>query len=483
MAFFGRGKPKKDKSPKILKFGLAVKTRVLDPSKVQDNTTALVLRQVFETPMIAMDDRSEPLPLLLAETPRSRILEDGREEWTARVRKGIVFSDGTVLDATLLAQALAGNDVGGQGASVTAEGNGIKIVLERPNPLFLYALAAPYSGVSIRTSEGVIGTGPFKLASHDDPNVVRLVRNERFRDPVALDEIHFIYFEPDEQGRPTGLREGIKSGEIHITNGLPRDDVADLPGIIKSFQPGNSTSILHFNTRRLTDRRLRRALAMAIDRSALARCSYENPLAFSASGLLPPMFGSFPDGIRESLQAAKTELLASEQEIPERLTLVEVWAPRQYIPHPRRVSSALVEQIGQLGIAVDIIETRGFDDFYDHCRKYDYDMVLAGWISDTPHAADFLEANLGSNCIPEVDKAPGVRFNLSGFSDDEVDRSITELKRGDASALERIRQRLSDCTPLLPLLYGPSVVVHQPGVKGYVHHAVDSYRIWEMDIR
>ena len=480
MAFFRR-KPK-ETEPKILNFGLAVQTRDLDPRRVQDNTTALVLRQVYETPMIPDKDNGEALPLLLAEAPTGKILADGREIWTARVRDDIVFSDGTPLTSKIMAKALTDNDIGGQGATVEAQGDRVLITLERPNPLFPNTLAAPYSGISLEAPTGLLGTGPFRLAKSTDRSVIRLVKNPNYRDPIALDGIHFVYMEPDDQGRPTSLLEAVKQGKIHITNGLPRDDVADLKGVVKSFQPGNSTALLHFNCRRLEDPRLRRALALAIDRSALARLSYENALAFCASGPLPPMFGSMPDGIRESLSAAKSELEASTQELPPKITLLEVWAPRQYIPHPQRVSQGIAQQLSQLGVEVEIQTTASFDDFYDRCRTYDYDLALAGWISDTPHAADFLESNLGSSCIPEVGKAPGVRFNLSGFTNSDVDRALLELRSGSSQALDEIAKQLEEATPFLALLYGPSVVVHQHSVKGYQHQSVDSYRLWEMDL-
>src|SRR4029079_10206593 len=99
------------------------------------------------------------------------------------------------------------------------------------------------------------------------------------------------------------------------TTALSRDDVGKLQHARKYFQTGISTCSLYFNTERphLRGARVPRALAFAGDRPEIPRLSYENALAFTATSIVPPLMGSFSDGIRTHPEHA-SELLRESGE-------------------------------------------------------------------------------------------------------------------------------------------------------------------------
>jgi len=72
--------------------------------------------------------------------------------------------------------------------------------------------------------------------------------------------------------------------------------------------------------------------------STAASCAhfYENALAFTASGLLPPFMGSFRDGIRTNPEGARELLRRPGVVLPPRLRLLMPWGRATYLPHPIR---------------------------------------------------------------------------------------------------------------------------------------------------
>jgi peptide/nickel transport system substrate-binding protein len=237
----------------------------------------------------------------------------------------------------------------------------------------------------------------------------------------------------------------------------------------KAFQPSNSTASLYFNTERpeLQSPEVRRALAVAIDRIVVTEVSYSNALAFAATSLLPPMMGLFRDGISHDPEKARALLAQAPPPRPSRLRLLTVWAPRPYVPHPRPVAEAIARQLAVLGIQVEILSPRNSDEFFRACERGDYDMVLGGWIADTPDPADFLESNLHSAHIQSPSAGRGVgHINLARFRSGAMDEAL-RLFREDPTPENRtgVLQIVAREVPLLPLMYGPSVVVSAWRVK------------------
>ena len=114
-----------------------------------------------------------------------------------------------------------------------------------------------------------------------------------------------------------------------------------------------------------------------------------------------------------------------------------------------------------LGITLDIVSPRNSDEFFRACERGDYDMVLGGWIADTPDPADFLDANLHSEHIQSPNAGRGVgHINLSRFRSGAMDEALRRF-REDPTPDNRsgVLQIVAREVPMLPLMYGPTVVV------------------------
>jgi ABC-type transport system substrate-binding protein len=490
MAFFRRSQEKAE-TRKELRVGVLSPVKALDPRDAQDTVSVSFLSQVFEAPYAPPPDADTPPRPLLFDGPLRREPPAGDQPvFSGRVRAGVKFSDDTPLEPSHVAASLAKAEGFVTQAEARAEGDRVVFTLKRPNPRFALLLSNHFCSVVLEKGGERLGTGAYRVAPDSTPEAARLVRNPHYRGVVSIDEVVYQYYPPAEDGSHEPLIRAVESGEVHFTSALSRDDVAKLQHARKHFQPGISTCSLYFNCEKpyLADPRVRRALAMAIDRAEIARLSYENALAFTATGLLPPFMGAFRDGIRTSPETSR-ELLAEAagdtgRALPPRLKLLMPWGPRAYLPHPGQVAEAIAEQLGRIGIAVDQVSSRDGQDFYRQSCQADFDMALIGWIADSADPAEFLEVNLHSRAIPRLGKSPAVRHNQARWADPENDALLDRyhLDAREESKLA-ILKRVAEQVPLLPLLYGPSIAVCSWDLEGFTPTVIGHPRFGEATLK
>jgi ABC-type transport system substrate-binding protein len=459
MAWFGGGRKKVEK--KVLRVGMLAPTHDLDPRRTQDLGTVFVLTQVFEPPYALPVEDRPPEPVLFS-GPMSPV---GEGQLAATIRPGLKFSDGTPVTAAHVATSLGRTDVLARAASVEAQGDKVVFRLRRPNARFDLVLAQSYSAIVLEKDGRLYGTGPFMVADGADAQQLRLVKNPHYRNPVALDEIEFRVHASAE-----ALATAVEAGEVDLTGSLSRDDVARVREARKLFLPGTSTAILYFNTERpyLASADTRKALALAIDRLEVTRTSYANALAFAASGLLPPMMGTFRDGLAPNLDRARELLAARRGELPPRLRLVLVWGPRPYLPQPKTAATVVARQLGELGVGVEVVPTVNVEEYNRKVRAGEYDMLLTGWIADTLDPADYLEANLSSDLVPNLDSPPVNCANRSRWKNRQMDAALARFREQRTDdARNEVMRLIADEVPMLPLMYGPTVVVHSWRVQNF----------------
>lgn len=455
---------------KTLRVGLITSPHHLDPRDAQDFISAFVAAQIFETPYALPIGNEPPEPMLFSEPLRLESGAGERQVFSAAVRDGVTFADGTPLTADFVATSLQSSRLFTEHTEVEARGKRVVFRLKRPNARFDLVLTQRYASILLERGGELFGTGPYTIAPDTRPERVHLVRNPRYRHPVAIDEILFMTFPPDEAGRPRALIRAVEEGEVDLTNVLSREDVGGLRGMRKWLEPGSSTAVLYFNTEKeaLADSRVRRALAMSIDRTAVAKVSYPNPLTFTATSLLPPLMGRWQDGICYDPKEAAKILGTAGAPKPDRLSLLLIFGPRPYLPNPPGVAEEIANAIGALGIEVDVVPTATSEEYYRAIARGGYDMALAGWIGDTPDPADFLEAILAPEAVPMPNQPLVAHSNLSRWKSDEVAEALHRFRAESSDeARDQIRNLVSDQVPLLPLMYGPTIYVYTPRLQKF----------------
>jgi len=452
---------------KTLRVGLLAPVHDLDPQTGRDFVGATIIEQVFETPLDPAEDPGRPArPALFAEGLSS---EAGGRTFSAPVREGVRFSDGTPLTAELMAEILSQASRLTSQARVEARDGRVAFHLPHAVSRFDRVLTHRYCEVGLRKDDAILGTGPYRVADDSTPDRIRLVANPERPSAPPIEEILFVAYPPDD-GEPTALLQAIESGEVDFSNVLSREHISQLKGVRKWLEPGIGTASLYFNTERpaMADLRVRQALALAIDRIEVARISYHNPMSFTATGLLPPMLGTWRDGIVHDLKKAAALLASLGDARPEHLSMFVIYGARPYLPHPRAVADHLVAQIGTLGIDVTVRQAGSMNDFFREMERGDYDLALSGWVADTADPADFLYAILSPEAIPEAGRRIVIDGNVSRWRNAQVQAALERFRRdpsekNKAAVLEPVAREV----PLLPLMYGPTIYVYSPRVSGF----------------
>ncbi len=478
------GTPASDPS-KTLRVGLLAPVHKLDPEGGRDFVSATILEQIFETPFALPSKIEQPArPVLFAEALRAETGPRG-QVLAAPVREGVRFSDGTPLDAPLLAEILSRAGRLTEQAAVEARDGRVAFRLARPAERFDLTLTHQYCQVGLRRGGETLGTGAYRLAPDSTPERIRLERNPHYRSPTSIGEILFTVYPPDADGHPTALLQAIDSGEVQFSNVLSREDLAQVRGVRKWLEPGSGTAILYFNTERpgLADPRVRRALALAIDRPEVARISYHNPMAFTATGLLPPMMGTWRDGVAYDPKRALGLLGQAGEARPRRLTLLVIYGPRPYLPQPRAVADHIAERLARLDVAVDVRQAESMERYFQEAARGDYDMVLSGWVADSTDPADFLEAILSPESIPSPNRRIVFDGNLARWSSPAAAEAVGRFRQQPSEAnKERLLSLMREEMPLLPLMYGPTIYVYSPRLQSFRPSPLGIPRFAEMSL-
>lgn len=455
---------------KTVRVGVLSPIGKLDPRDAVDNISGMILGQIFETPYTIAAGETSVRPGLF-----QPLRAEGRLQFSAAIREGAKFSDGTPVTAEIAARSLRGAKILASKALVDSSNGRVWFTLTTPNPRFDLTLTQGNTAIVLDKGTQLLGTGAFMFEQR--PNLrllqtaktVRLVRNPHHHGTSAVDEIVFNVLPADEDGTPRQLLDALRRGDIDLTTALTMAELTANPvtGVAPSMQPSNSTGILFFNTERrvFAATEVRRAIALTLDVQEIAAHAYDkNPVAFVAPNLLPPMMGR-ASGLPSTNRAEAKRLLNGNK--PARLSLLVPWAPRPYMPKPLPVAQSIQRQIGELGIAVDLIEPKTGEEFFNDLVRGNYDLALAGWIADTPDPADFFEALLWSKMCEGENHS-----NHSRWKNRSMDEALMRFREAPNEENKRaIHQLVRDEAPLVPLIYGQSVIVHTRRMRNVVASA------------
>ncbi|MEO6326751.1 MAG: ABC transporter substrate-binding protein [Thermoanaerobaculia bacterium] len=454
---------------KVLRVGVTAAPLNLDPKETVDSVSGLVSAQVFDTPYFVAPGSTATQPRLFATPLRA----DGPLTWSAPVRAGIVFSDGTPFTAAHAVASLSRVKLVSEKATLRAEGARVVFALRSPDALLETTLSQNSCGIELEKEGKFLGTGPYMPAPNASLNAMVLVRNPRCLKPPAIDEIRFQVYRPTTDGNVSGLVNALKRGDVDYATGIPAQELpqlAKLPGLEVSVGQGKSTGIFFFQVEKpgpLQDVKIRRAIARAIDRAELSRRFFDGNATFAAKNLLPPAMGSFePDGLTYDLAAAEALVKDSKVAKPITLDILETWTSRPYAPNPNGICRYVADQLGKIGIKSKVMPSGGTTTFFEKLDKGDFDIVLAGWIADTHEAIDFLEVHLASWAI-SGNRCASCN-NASRYKSKSVDDAIREYhEKRSPAALASILKTAREDVPFFPVLNGASTAVYSKRLKGY----------------
>ena len=436
----------------------------------------LILRSVYDALITYSPIDAKPVPGLATEVTPSADFTT----WTAKLRTGVTFHDGTPFDAAAVVRNFTWRQDPALGCkcdpvfkvmtSVTApDSQTVVWTFSEPVATFNVALPSLYIVAPSAIDGGgdlnrvLIGTGAFKLQDRD---TLRFVRNPTYWKTDAaggalpyLDAVTFIPV-PDSVQRLAALT----AGDVDMIQ------TADTANIVsaekdKSLQiqrvTGSSSTVLLFNLSKppYDDVRARRLAAYAIDRQAI-NVQYYAGTKTAPIGLFSKDSPWTADFSIPGFDADKAKELAAE--------LVKDKGPDALVstvsciktPEADAILAITQQQLAKLGITVKLNQTDQGLFVNDIVGK------TGNYQSACFRTPDIVDPDELYNTI-----VTGEAGNVMFYSNPEVDRLMKQgrqladfAKRKEI--YDRVQQILAEDLPVLPLLADLAANIHTQAVRG-----------------
>jgi peptide/nickel transport system substrate-binding protein len=473
---------------RTVKFLIESSPNNLDLRQGTDSQSERIGELIYD-PLVRKDDHFNLQPWLATSWERPNAVT-----WVFHLRSGVRFHDGKPMTAEDVAWSIRSMT---NGALISAKGGAfadvvsvtvsdpltLAVVTAKPSESLLFNLSDGLFGVVERGAgrdEGLhpIGTGPFKFVGQVQDKEVVVERNLGYWGGAP--KIERVQFEvvPDNLTAALELKKG--SGDVE-SNFITLDMVHALekqPGLVVATGAGARVDYANFNVTdpALRDKRVRQAIACAIDKDALIAALWRGH-AQKAETLLPAghwaaaQADELPHYTRD-VQRAK-QLLDSAGLKPDKDGVRLRFTLKTSTDETTRLEAQAIQaQLREAGIALSLRPAE-FGTFYSDITKGAFQMYMLRWI--------------GSNEDPDIFRyayatasAPPKGANRGRYSNARVDALLKAAATETDEAARRreyveVQQILADELPGIPLWYPDNVVVHSARLRGVTLNAGGSF--------
>ena len=308
----------------------------------------------------------------------------------------------------------------------------------------------------------LVGNGPFTLKEWRRGQRLVVVKSPTYWDAatVRLQEIHLYPIESRD-----AEERAFRSGQLHLTEALPPGKIEryrrEEPELLR-VDPYLGTEFYRINVSRpfLNDKRVRRALALALDRSLLVekvlRGGQQPAYAFT-----PPDTAGYTTSARLPEDVAEARRLLAEAGYPGGVGTPAIELLYNTSETHRLLAEAAQQMWRtQLGLEVRLLNQE-FGTLLAARRAGDFQLLRSAWIGDYLDPATFLHlwrSDSGNN--------------YTGWASTTYDQLTFEAARtADPAArralLDRAENLLIEEAPFIPLYHYTHVYLVHPSVKGW----------------
>lgn len=238
-------------------------------------------------------------------------------EWIFRLRPDVQFQNGEEFDSSAVVASIdllkseegasfyTASEVQGIVAVKALDPLTILIETEKPDPILhrraslLWVLppqALAERGVD-SFAQDPIGSGPFQLVEWGAGTVKFSGFAESWRAPVAIDDLTIFVMQD-----PVTRLQALRSGQVDVAEQMSSDDVSQLgPDQFQMFNrtaPGVSGlafRVIGNESSPVSDRRVREAMNLAIDRESIVNNLFQGVVLASGQGAVPSVNGHNPN--------------------------------------------------------------------------------------------------------------------------------------------------------------------------------------------
>ena len=365
----------------------------------------------------------------------------------------------------------------------------IEITLENPTAYFLELadmfvpvrkdIIDEYGDTWVQSPKSYIGNGPYTMT-------------ERIRDDKIVMEINTNYYDKDKlvakkitvsmiADKNTALA-ALKNGQVHFSTLVPSQEIDNLKKenlIVMNQAYGTVYFEINLTNEAFTDSRVRRALALAIDRNYIVD-SINKSGQIPAGAFVPPLISDYEGEFRanggdyvsvqsndyqKNIEEAKKLMAEAGYPNGENYPVIEVLVANDG-------NVVMVEAIQQMwkNIGVDaVIVPREWSVILQSFRDLSYQMVLSGWTGDYNDPMTMLELYLSY--------AP----SNPGYNNLEYDKLLESSKlivnpKERMKVLHDAEAILMHDMPIIPIHYRSNVLMVSQKLKDYKLDPLAKYR-------
>lgn len=320
-----------------------------------------------------------------------------------------------------------------------------------------------------------IGSGPFRFVSAAQDKDVVIERNDEYwGEKPSLQRVRFAVV-PDTTTRALELRKG--SADI-VINALTGDLVLALqhePKLEVLRGPGTVLSYLAFNLRDpiLRDRRVRQAVAYAIDRQPFIHY-LQRDFARPAYSILPPESWAYDGDVPHyDHDPEKARQLLDQAGYPSvngvRFHLTMKTSTEE---STRLLAAVLQQQLREVGIALDI-RTFEFATFYSDVTRGSYQLHSLRWVGGNEDPDIFEYVFHSAKFAPH---GANRTFYSNPRADALIDQARSELDQSKRKVLyAELQQILAEDLPYINLWYQDNILVHNTRVQNLSLNPAGNY--------
>jgi peptide/nickel transport system substrate-binding protein len=482
--------------------------KTLDPVNTDIAEAVHVITNVFDTLVTYHDETLELVPSL---AEKWTVSDDGKL-WTFTLRDGVLFHDGTKCDSaavkTTFDRMLAKKehpllfDLARPYQSAylmvdkieTPSPLVVEFHLKHPSAIFLTNLAmfsasivspTALEKVGAKFADAPVGTGPFKVVKWNRDQQIVLERfDKHWRGPSPTKNIIVVPVKDN-----TTRMQRLSRGEVHLVDSLALQDFTAAekdPNLVAEQINGMNVSYLTIQVDKppLNNRKVREAIAHAIDKRALVEIGFEGHATPAVSMVPPTMWGHDKELVDHPFDLARAKQLLQEAaaeenfKLPLQLNLSVMSQARPYLPQPAAMAGFLKDKFREIGIELTVTQ-RDVNEHFKHLMLGRHELGLAGWTSDNSDPDNFLYQLLDPDNISVDDKEGN---NLSQFRDEEFHKLL--LAGAQEMNLEKrlplytqAQQIVLREVPVVPLAHTQLRAVHSKRVSGFKLHTTGLVRL------
>jgi peptide/nickel transport system substrate-binding protein len=325
-------------------------------------------------------------------------------------------------------------------------------------------------GTSSLQAKRPVGTGPFKFDSYTEgQEVVLRSFDEYFEGAPSINRLS-VRIIPDNSTRESELRKGSVDLAINADfDPVTVESLQKAPGIKTEVTEGTNITHLGVNLQDpiLKDRRIRQALAYAIDREAIIRDVLRGQ-AFPARSVLPPTQWAYdsnvadykydPDRAKKLLaEAGKSGLKLSLKTSP--------------VSVSRKIGEAIQEQMRRVGVEIEL-QSLERQKLTQDMTEGNFQLYLNTLVGGNQNP-DIFRLVYGSGAIPPNGQ------NRSRYVNPQLDKLLEEARTAtrerSKEIFSQVQKILAEDLPQIYLWYPATVVIYRDRISNV---KVDSSGDW-----